>query len=278
MPRTDAHQHFWRLDRGDYGWLCAGDLTTQALYRDYVPADLAPLMQAHGVTQTVLIQAADSEAETDYMLALADQHAWIGGVVGWVALSRPASSASLRRWAANGKFKGVRPMLQDLPQTDWIAQQPHADVVDTLTCLGLRMDALVRPQHLPALLTFVRRHPSLPIVIDHAAKPLLNATNLVSIHGWRRDMAALAAHRQVYCKFSGLMGAAPEQLRAVWLDLLRWFGPRRLMWGSDWPVLTLDVSYADGVAQSTALIGELSPDDQARLWHGTAAEFYGLAP
>lgn len=277
MRRIDAHQHCWRLERGDYGWLRPGDPATQALYRDFLPADLLPLLQANAVSQTVLIQAAASEAETDYLLTLATGHDWIAGVVGWVDLSDPAAVASLKCWRHNAKFKGLRPMLQDLARPDWIATQPHAEVLAAMRQFGLRLDALVRPAQLPALLNFVRRNPSLAVVIDHAAKPDLT-NDLDAADGWRRDMAALAAHPQVFCKFSGLMGASAEQLRAVWGDLLRWFGPQRLMWGSDWPVLTLDTSYADCVARSAALIAELSQEDQARLWRGTATEFYGLDP
>ncbi len=275
MRRVDAHQHCWRLERGDYGWLRAGDPATQALYRDFLPADLWPLLQANEVSQTVLIQAAASEAETDYLLALASGHDWIAGVVGWVDLSDPAAVASLKCWSHNAKFKGLRPMLQDLTRPDWIATQPHAEVLAAMRQLGLRLDALVRPAQLPALLSFVRRNTTLPVVIDHAGKPAQTG-DLDADYGWRRDMAALAEYPQVFCKFSGLMGASPAQLRAVWDDLLRWFGPRRLMWGSDWPVLTLDASYADCVTRSAALIAELSVEDQARLWRGTAAEFYGI--
>lgn len=286
--RIDSHQHFWRISRGDYGWLRAGDPAVAKLMRDFLPANLVGTLKALGITQTVLVQAAASEAETDFLLELADANEFIAGVVGWVDLSRPESVATLERWAHNAKFKGVRPMLQDLPANDWIAREPHAEVVQALVRLGLRFDALVKPWHLEPLLRFVKRHPQLPVVIDHAAKPqLVQGWQAHWAGSWRRHLAGLAAQPQVSCKLSGLLGEAlpaasrsvaegVDALRPVWDALLQWFGPERLMWGSDWPVLTLVADYARWVAVCDSLIGELSPPDQARVWQGNAQRFYGL--
>ena len=286
--RIDSHQHFWRPARGDYGWLDASDPVLAPLVRDFLPADMAPLRAAHGVAQTVLVQAAPSEAETDFLLDLANAHGFIGGVVGWVDLSDPRSARTLERWARHPAFKSVRPMLQDLSDADWIAHAPHPAVVEALIGLGLRFDALVKPQHLPALLYFVQRWPALPVVIDHAAKPALAdgwqapwATN------WRLGMAALAQQPQVVCKWSGLLteaagdarhepGAALAMLHPAWDHLLTHFGPQRLMWGSDWPVLTLASDYARWIDLTGTLAADLPADDQAALWHRTATRFYGL--
>ncbi|WP_077032825.1 amidohydrolase [Pelomonas sp. KK5] len=286
MQRIDAHQHFWQIARGDYRWLTPDVPALQPIYRDFLPADLEPLAWPQDVAQTVLVQAADSTAETDFMLSLAGRHATIGGVVGWVDLSERDSVRTLQRWAREHprKFKGVRPMLQDLAEANWIAERPHADVIACLIDLGLRFDALVLPQHLPALLQFVRRHPQLPIVIDHAAKPRLDeGWDAVWAHAWRRDMAALAAHPQVHCKFSGLLtetrSAEPlAAIRPAWDDLLRWFGPQRLMWGSDWPVVNLAGSYAGWISTAGELIATLPLEAQQRVWHDNAAAFYGLEP
>src|ERR1700744_969403 len=129
MQPTHAHQHLWRLARGDYRWLSADVPALTPIRRDFEPADLAPLLKRHGVPRTVLVQATDSTAETGFMLELAAAHDWIGGVVGWVDISDRASIATLERWAReHPKFKGVRPMLQDLPEDDWIATRPHAHV------------------------------------------------------------------------------------------------------------------------------------------------------
>ncbi|MEJ8854869.1 amidohydrolase family protein [Variovorax robiniae] len=283
IQRIDAHQHFWRPSRGDYGWLRADDPGIAPLYRDFMPADLQATLQAHHVEQTVLVQAAESEAETEFMLGLAESTPFIGGVVGWVDVSLAESSTTLARWVERHlHLKGVRPMLQDLADTEWIAHAPHADTVRTMQRLGLRFDALVKPQHLGALLRFVQSWPDLPVVIDHAAKPQLRAGWDVDWAGpWRRQMAELAAHSQVVCKFSGLLTEAPDsagaaQLRPVWDHLLECFGPTRLLWGSDWPVLNLASDYANWIGVANSLIGELSPDEQASVWHDTAARFYGL--
>ena len=285
MPalRVDAHQHFWQPARGDYGWLRADVPALAPLYRDFLPADLANTLGQHGVVQTVLVQAAASEAETEFMLSLAQRHAFIGAVVGWVDLTRPGAAEALVSWhEQHPALRGVRPMLQDLADPEWIAHAPHPDALRALQRLGLRFDALVQPRHLQALLRFVRAWPELPVVIDHAAKPCLTAGWAAGwAPAWRARMAELAACPQVMCKLSGLLteappGAGAATLRPVWEHLLQCFGPARLMWGSDWPVLTLAGRYADWVAITEALVGELSPDEQAALWHGSATHFYGL--
>lgn len=284
MKRIDAHQHFWRLARGDYGWLRADRPEVAPLLRDFAPPDLQPLLEAGGITQTVLVQAADSVAETEFLLELAEQHAFVAGVVGWVDLTRSDAVGTLERLARRPKFKGVRPMLQDLPRADWIAEAPHPDAVRTLVRLGLRFDALVRTEHLPALLRFLREWPDLPVVIDHAAKPpLTEGWQSDAMAQWRRHLSEVASLPQVCCKFSGLLTEMPPTdtplatLRPVWDALLRWFGPARVMWGSDWPVLTLAASHGRWLALAESLVGTLAPDEQALVWHGAARDFYGLA-
>lgn len=284
--RLDAHQHYWRVARGDYHWLRADDPALEPIHRDFGPADLAPLRAPHGIEATVLVQAADSTEETEYLLALADGEPSVVGVVGWVNLANEASVATLERWATRRVFRGVRPMLQDLPARDWIEHGPNKAVLAALPRLGLRFDALVKPWHLASLRRFVERHPALPVVIDHAAKPLLvQGWPAGWAEAWRRDLAALAAHPQVCCKFSGLLTEAVPlatvvegiaAVRPVWDTLLECFGPQRLMWGSDWPVLTLAAPYERWVAVSEALIGELAPAEQQAVWRDSAARFYGI--
>lgn len=287
--RIDSHQHFWRPARGDYAWLRADVPALAPLVRDFMPQDLVPLLKAHDVVQTVLVQAADSEAETGFMLELATGHEAIGGVVGWVDLAKPDAAASLERMARHPKFKGVRPMLQDLPDDDWIARMPHRDAVQALVQLGLRFDALVKPRHLAPLLRFLKDWPQLPVVIDHAAKPPVGAHDGEAFAQWRNDIAAIAALPQVCCKFSGLWGEAPPSthgridaavsaVRPVWEHLVECFGPARLMWGSDWPVLTLAGDYAGWIAVSQAFITQLSAGEQTQVWRGTAQRFYDLQP
>jgi L-fuconolactonase len=288
MQRTDAHQHFWQPARGDYAWLRPDDPRVAPLVRDFMPDALAPLLRAQGVTRTVLVQAAESVAETEFMLAVAEAHDFVAGVVGWVDLASADAASTLSRLSANDRLKGLRPMLQDLPEDDWINHAPQPEAMRTLQRLGLRFDALVKPRQLAPLRRFARAWPELPIVIDHAAKPpLASAWNDEPMRAWRRDMAALAAAPQVACKLSGLlteMAAADcasreqsiDRLRPVVDALLGWFGPERLMWGSDWPVLTLAGGYDDWVAVSDALLHPLSDDERAHVLHGSAQRFYGL--
>ncbi|HSW05995.1 amidohydrolase family protein [Aquabacterium sp.] len=290
VQRIDSHQHFWQPARGDYAWLRADDAALAPLRRDFLPEHLLGLLQAHGVEQTVLVQAAQSDDETAYLLTLARAHGFVGGVVGWSDLSRPGAAAALAQLAADPLFKGVRPMLQDLPAHDWIAHAPRSDAVQALLRHGLRLDALVKPRHLEPLLRFVRRHPELPVVIDHAAKPLLaRGWDADWVQPWQQHMAELAACPNVMCKFSGLLTEAPplprgdvasavQVLRPVWQRLLDGFGPRRLMWGSDWPVLTLAADYAHWLAVCDVLFSELSAGEQDQLWQGSARRFYGLEP
>ena len=282
-PRIDAHQHLWRLARGDYRWLRADVPALAPIHRDFEPDDLVPLLQAHGVSRTVLVQAADSVAETDDMLQLATLNDWIAGVVGWVDLSQPGAVQTLKRWASHPKFKGVRPMLQDLPAADWLDHGPAPAMVQALVQLGLRLDALVKPEHLPALARFAARWPQLPIVIDHAAKPVLRqGWRAPWARAWRAGLTELARRPQVFCKFSGLLTemddhAEPAELLApAWQTLVGLFGPERLMWGSDWPVLNLAGDYDTWVELAGECIATLPAAGQAAVWRSTAARFYRL--
>jgi L-fuconolactonase len=282
--RIDAHHHCWRMARGDYGWLDAPSPALAPLRRDFEPTDYEPLRERYGVGQTVVIQAAPTTGETEHLLALAAGTPWIAGVVGWADLADTASIETLERWATNPVFKGVRPMLQDLPDPGWITTAPQPRVIDALERLGLRLDALVRPQHLPALMQFVQRHPQLPVVVDHGAKPPIGTGELPS--SWRTHIAELARQPQVCCKFSGLLTEMPgsgaslrqqiDAVRPVWNHLLDCFGASRLMWGSDWPVLNLAADYSRWTAVCEALFASLPAADQARVWWRNAADFYGL--
>ena len=288
MNKVDAHQHFWQPARGDYHWMDAGDASLDPLRRDHLPQELLPLMHAASVSHTVLIQAAATEAETDFMLALAGQHSWVAGVVGWVDLAAGDAVQRLIRLAEHAKLRGIRPMLQDLPDPAWLVNAPSPQVWQAMEDLSLRLDALVNTRHLGALNDFVQRHPRLPVVIDHAAKPPLRAGwNSPAMEAWRIAMGVFAAQPQVCCKFSGLLTetalarnasaqAAIEAVEPVLHFLLETFGAGRLIWGSDWPVLTLAASYERWMSVCEALLSELAPHEQARIWAGNAQTFYGL--
>jgi L-fuconolactonase len=274
--RVDAHQHFWRLSRGGYDWPTA-DLT--ALYRDFEPSDLTPQIAALGIDRTVLVQVTETLAETEFCLDLASRNAFIGAVVGWVDMLSSTAPEAIARFAEHPKFRGVRPMLQVLPDPAWIAQPGLEPAVQALTGNDLSFDALVRPPHLPYLLQFCRRHPQLRVVIDHGAKPLIADAIL---DPWRDDMAALAELANVSCKLSGLLTEAgerrsPDALRPYVRHLVSLFGPSRLMWGSDWPVLTLADSYANWLRMAQELLADLPDEDRHWVFGETARRFYRVA-
>jgi L-fuconolactonase len=279
-PRIDAHQHFWRLARGDTTWLNPSlDPSLAPIHRDFEPADLEPLLRAQGIAGTVLVQAAPTLAETLFLLSLADQHAFIRGVVGWVDLSAPDATATLDRLARHPAFKAVRPMLQDLPDPAWISTAAIGPAAQALVRLGLCFDALVKTAHLPHLLDFARRHPALPIVIDHAAKPDMAHGEFAA---WRALLTPLAALPHVYCKLSGLVTEIGpswqiETLRPYVAAVLELFGPQRVMWGSDWPVLNLAAGYARWSETTHALMHGLDEDARAAVLGGNAVRFYRLA-
>lgn len=274
----DAHQHFWKPDRGDYGWLTP-DL--DVLYRDYTPQDLEPLLAACGIDGTVLVQAAATADETRFMLDLAAGSGFIKGVVGWIDMDNPAlAENTLAEFARHPKFVGVRPMLQDIADPAWITRPELDPIIAQLTATDVRFDALVKPPHLPYLLEFLEKHPDLRCVIDHGAKPDIAAG---AWSPWAEDLQRIARSTGAYCKLSGLLTeAAPEQSRADIAPyvnhLLETFGAQRLIWGSDWPVLNLAGTYESWRTDAEALLANLQAEEQALIFGGNAIDFYGLEP
>jgi L-fuconolactonase len=283
--RIDAHMHLWEVARGDYDWLDFNDPGLAPIARDFNVSDAIVVFTKNGIKGSVLVQAAATDAETQYMLGLADRHEVIRGVVGWVDLSDAASALRIEILSQNKKFKGVRPMLQNIEDVNWIATQPKREAVQALITAGLKFDALVLPQHLSALLNFATSYPDLPIVIDHAAKPALAADPSDPRRGmWRDGMKRLAAETNAMCKLSGLLTElGPSQLREaethlkpVVDDLLEWFGPERLMWGSDWPVVNLANSYLSWADLSAKLLSARSEAELKAIFETTAKRFYAL--
>ncbi|MBS0565230.1 MAG: amidohydrolase family protein [Proteobacteria bacterium] len=275
MPRIDAHCHFWRLARGDYGWLAGTGGALEPLRRDFAPADYP------GEGRVIAVQAAPTLAETDHLLGLAAQDHRIAGVVGWVDLASPRAADDLRARAANPLFLGIRPMLQDIADTQWLLSAPRPEALAALTGLGLRFDALATTRHLPALARFAAANPGLPIVVDHAAKPQPGRRP-----DWEAGMAALARDPRIHCKLSGLLTELSPgdrhdplpALRPIFDRLIGWFGPDRLIWGSDWPVVTLAAPFGDWVSLTGALLDGLNAGEKAAILGGNAARFYGVEP
>jgi len=275
IGQIDSHQHFWRLERGDYGWLTPA---LKPLHRDFGPADLAPFLERHGIAGTVLVQAAATVAETEFMLGIATETEFVKGVVGWVDFESTVAPAEIDRLAAHPKLKGFRPMIQDIPNPEWMLCAAIGPTIARLQHLGLAFDALVKPPHLAPLRRFLPLYPELWVVIDHGAKPDI-------AHGafedWAQEMRELAADPRVCCKISGLVteaapGWRPDDL-ARYLDLLlEAFGPRRLMWGSDWPVVDLAGGYDRWRIAALDYLARLGEEERAAILGGTAAEFYRL--
>jgi L-fuconolactonase len=275
--RIDAHQHFWRVSRGDYGWLTPED--HPAICRDFGPDDLAPLLEDAGVERTVLVQAAPTSGETAYLLGLAATAPMVAGVVGWADLEAERAPGTIETMAANRALLGLRPMLQDLAADDWIVRPSVAPALDAMEGAGLRFDALVKPRHLPHLARLLADRPGLKVVIDHGAKPDVAAGE---IDEWAALIRRVAAETPAFCKLSGLVTEAGEhwnvQDLAPFVDvLLEGFGPGRLMWGSDWPVVNEAGGYAAWRSAAEALTERCSQDERDLIFGGTAAAFYGIA-
>jgi L-fuconolactonase len=276
--RIDAHQHFWDPSRGDYGWLTP-QLTS--LYRVYGSGDLKPLRQAEHIGRTVVVQAAPTLEETRYLLDLARVDDSIAGVVGWVPLEAPNASALIIELAREPKFKGVRPMLQDLKDDRWIENPLLEPAIETLVEHDLAFDALIFSRHIASLKIFSQRFPTLRIVVDHGAKPPIRDGE-TGWQAWADGIKELAALPQnLFCKLSGLATEASPGWTLTTLKpyvdhLLENFGPERLMWGSDWPVLNLNGDYAGWFAAARTLVDHLEDREKEAVFGGNAQSFYRL--
>ena len=276
--RVDAHHHVWRLSRGDYGWLKP---TPELLpiYRDFMLRELRPMLRGANVGATVLVQAAPTVTETSFLLEIARASGGlVRGVVGWADLAGDDAVAVLGALAAEPLLKSVRPMLQDLPDPSWIARAEVQTALAALPARGLRFDALVKPRELKPLLATLERHPDLAVVIDHCAKPdIANG----AWQPWADDLAAIARHTGAHCKLSGLVteagrGWSVDQLRRYVAHVLDCFGTERVIWGSDWPVLTLAASYAEWVEAGDELLAGLTQGERDAIYGNNARRFYGL--
>jgi len=272
--RIDSHQHFWRLDRGDYGWLSPA---LEPIYRDYLPADLEPQLARASIGSTVLVQAAPTVAETRYLLELAQSHAFIAGVVGWVDFDRPDAPETIDALARDAKLVGLRPMIQDIPDPLWMLSPELGPAFDAMIDHDLVFDALVQPRHLDPLLELAAQYPELRMVVDHGAKPPLRSGDLAE---WKAGIASIAASTHAVCKVSGLVteaGSANPAVLAECVDhLVSVFGPMRLMWGSDWPVCELVCSYEEWHQASEMLLVTLAAPEREQIYSGTARETYGI--
>ncbi len=277
--RIDAHQHFWRYSAGDYGWIAEN---MRAIRRDFLPSDLAPLLSAAQFDGTVAVQARQSLEETDWLLQLSGAFPTIKGVVGWVPLAQEGASIGrvLDRYRLHSRFKGVRHVLQGEPDA-FFADPGFNAALREVAAHDLTYDLLIFAGQLPAALAWIDRHPSLRIVLDHIAKPLVQGP---PPQEWRAQIRELARHERLCCKFSGVVTEVPGLnwssglLRPYFDVVLEAFGADRMLFGSDWPVCLVATDYARWLGLVTSFIAPLSADERAAILGGTAARFYQLTP
>lgn len=273
---VDSHQHFWQVGRFDYPWMSS---EPGVLCQDYLPTALAPLLKQSGVSGTVLVQASNSLDETSWLLSLANQHSFIGGVVGWVDLTSPDAGRQLDEFGVHPMFKGVRHLVESEPHNDWLNQPNVRRGLSQLAARGITYDLLVHTRHLKYAAAVAEQCPELRLVIDHMSKPPIVRGE---ISEWAGELKRISAYPNVSCKLSGLVTEADkenwrlEDLKPYVNSALEYFGSRRLMFGSDWPVCLLAATYDRVLESAQSLLAELNEDDRCRIFEQNAKDFYRL--
>jgi L-fuconolactonase len=272
----DAHHHLWKFNELEFGWMNAAMSTIR---RDFLIPELEQVARDSGIDGTVVVQATQTTEETEWLLSLAAESPLILGVVGWAPLASPDADSRLERFAHHPKFKGVRHVLQDEPDDSYMLRKDFGDGISLLRNLGLAYDVVIFERHLPQTIEFVDRHPGQVFVIDHMAKPEIRSASLLP---WRERITELAKRENVFCKVSGMATEADwktwniETLRPYFDVVLAAFGARRLMFGSDWPVVNLAGGYGKWISCFRSLIAELSSSEQQEICRGTAITAYRL--
>lgn len=272
----DSHQHFWQVGRFDYPWM-SSDLGV--LYQDYLPPGLEPILKANGVEKTVLVQASNSTAESNWLLEQADQYAFVAGVVGWVDLMSPNVAGEIEQLARHPRFKGVRHLVESEPADDWLAQPAVLSGLNQLAAHGLSYDLLVHTRHLRYVRTVAEHCPELSLVIDHMAKPSIASNEIAD---WSKEFQPLAEFRNIQCKLSGLVTEAnwsswtTDDLRPYIDCALDAFGPDRLMFGSDHPVCLLAATYERVLDSFQEALKDLDDRQRTKIFRENAVNFYRL--
>ncbi len=275
-PVVDSHQHFWDLSRLDYSWMPEDE---SPLRRDFLPADLRPLIADAGVDRSVIVQAHQSMDETYWLLDLADETDFVAGVVAWVDLADPNVGATLDKLTERRYFCGVRHLWHDEADLGWVVRPDIVRGLRELAARGIAYDLLSRPPHLPFIPQLLKGVPDLRTVVDHISKPLIAEGE---IEPWSTDLARVAENPTVMCKVSGIVTEAdhenwtPDDLRPYVERVVELFGYDRLMFGSDWPVCTQAATYGQVVSAYREVLGPLSDTDRDAVFGGNAACFYRL--
>ncbi len=271
--RLDAHQHFWKYDAAQYPWIPVGS----PLHADRLPQDLAPELDTAQLDASIAVQARQTLEESRWLLELADASPRIAGVVGWVDLRAPDVAGQLAKFAPHPKFVGVRHVVQDEPDDNFMLQPDFLRGIAALQEFDLAYDILIYPRQLPAAIELVRRFPDQRFVLDHIAKPPVKAGE---ISPWREQIRELAQAPNLVCKVSGIVTEAdhqswqPADIRPYFDVVFEAFSPDRLMFGSDWPVCLLAGSYEQVYRLVDEYIGVLSSTQREAILGKTAARFY----
>lgn len=274
--RIDSHQHFWNYHPVKDAWI-TDDM--QVIQKDFLPADLFPLLEENEIDGCVAVQSDQSEAETDFLLSLANENDFIKGVVGWVDLRADNLDERLAFYANHKKLKGFRHIVQGEPEDDFLLRDDFCKGIEKLSPFNFTYDILIFPKHLKHAATFVKQFPDQHFVIDHLAKPDIKNKNFAQ---WENDIQSIAALPNVSCKLSGMVTEAdwhnwkPEDFNNCLEVVTEAFGTNRLMFGSDWPVCLLAASYAQVVENVTQYYSGFSRIDQERIWGKNAMDFYHL--
>jgi L-fuconolactonase len=274
--KIDAHQHFWQYDAHQYPWIPKGS----PLHRTWLPAHLAALQTPLGISGSVAVQARQSISESDWLLGLADADSRLKAVVGWVDLRHPHVENDLARLARHPRFAGVRHVVQDEPDDNFMLHPDFLRGIGLLHNHGLTYDILIYPRQLPAAIQLVAQNPGQPFVLDHIAKPHIKAR---TISPWREQIRELAAAPNIHCKVSGLATEAdhqnwhPDHIRPYLDIVFEAFSPARIMWGSDWPVCQFASTYAQTLSLIEDYTAHLSTDEKAAIFGSNCARFYKIA-
>ncbi len=272
--RIDSHQHFWRYQAPSYSWITE---RMRILQRDYLPAELEPLLRAGGFDGCIAVQACQSVEDTAFLLELARRHAFIKGVVGWVDLCSDRLDEELARFAADPGLVGVRHIVHDEPDDDFMLRADFRRGISRLRTFDLTYDLLLFPRHIPRAVRLAEEFPEQPFVLDHIAKPVIRDGQFSP---WREDLRTLAAFPNVTCKLSGLVTEArwdswrPEDIHPYLDIVVEAFGPSRLMIGSDWPVCLLAGDYRRVMDVVVGYVERLSKDERRGILGENAARVY----
>lgn len=274
----DAHQHIWDLGRATYPWLGPDHPEWN---RTITFNEVLPHFKRNGIDATVLVEAADNDDDTDLMLAVADEHPEVVGIVVYVPLDNPRRAAErLEVLAGDPRVVGVRNLIHHQPDPDWILRPDVNDGLRLIVDAELSFDYVsVLPRHLENLVTLSDRQPDLRVVIDHLSKPPIGEP---ATEPWWTLIEAVAQNPLVFAKVSGLYPDADmdawsaETIEPFFERAVDVFGIERLMYGGDWPISIAAGGYDrvfDGISQ---LAASLSADESERLYSGTAQHFYRL--